>query len=100
MPCSATSLIRTGTLALTALTCAMPAPISPPPKTAVLLIAGASSLRHSFFISVVAKKIPRSALDSSLITSVAKLSASVLYAFSSSSSTLARTALIIASGAG
>ena len=81
MPFSATSLMRTGTPAFTALTWAIPAPMRPPPNTAALAIAGASSLRHSFFISVVAKKIPRNAFDSSLITSVAKPSASVLYAF-------------------
>ena len=52
-------------------------PIRPPPSTATCLtLAGSASPPRSFFMAVVAKKIPRSATDSGVIASSPKARAS------------------------
>ena len=71
-PASSTSLIRTVLPAFSALTVAMPAPISPPPRTATLLTGLGSVLVEMpvvYFIICEAKNRPRSAADSGDTTS-------------------------------
>ena len=84
IPCTCISLIRTGTLALVALTKAIPPPIKPPPNTPTLAIglAKTPATPDSFFISVVAKNTLRKLFDSGVMTNSPKRCASSAKPFS------------------